>query len=34
MMRLVDILYALPFMIFIILLMVVFGRNLLCCSLP
>jgi len=27
-MRLVDILYALPFMIFIILLMVVFGRNL------
>lgn len=27
MMRLVDILYALPFMIFIILLMVVFGRN-------
>src|SRR5690606_39145741 len=28
MMRLVDILYALPFMIFIILLMVVFGRNL------
>lgn len=29
MMRLVDILYALPFMIFIILLMVVFGRNLL-----
>jgi oligopeptide transport system permease protein len=29
MMRLVDIMYALPFMIFIILLMVVFGRNLL-----
>ena len=29
MMRLVDILYALPFMIFIILLMVVFGRNIL-----
>ena len=29
MMRLVDILYALPFMIFIILLLVVFGRNLL-----
>ena len=29
MMRLVDTLYALPFMIFIILLMVVFGRNLL-----
>ena len=29
MMRLVDILYALPFMIFIILLMVVFGRSLL-----
>ena len=29
MMRLVDILYALPFMIFIILLMVVFGKNLL-----
>ncbi len=29
MMRLVDIIYALPFMIFIILLMVVFGRNLL-----
>ena len=28
-MRLVDILYALPFMIFIILLLVVFGRNLL-----
>ena len=28
MMRLVDIFYALPFMIFIILLMVVFGRNL------
>lgn len=27
MMRLVDILYALPFMIFIVLLMVVFGRN-------
>jgi oligopeptide transport system permease protein len=27
MMRLVDILYALPFMIFIILLMVIFGRN-------
>ncbi len=27
MMRLVDIMYALPFMIFIILLMVVFGRN-------
>ena len=27
MMRFVDILYALPFMIFIILLMVVFGRN-------
>lgn len=27
MMRIVDILYALPFMIFIILLMVVFGRN-------
>jgi oligopeptide transport system permease protein len=27
-MRLVDILYALPFMIFIILLMVIFGRNL------
>ena len=27
MMRLVDVLYALPFMIFIILLMVVFGRN-------
>ena len=29
MMRVVDILYALPFMIFIILLMVVFGRNIL-----
>ena len=29
MMRFVDIMYALPFMIFIILLMVVFGRNLL-----
>jgi len=29
MMRLVDIMYALPFMIFIILLMVVFGRSLL-----
>ena len=29
MMRIVDILYALPFMIFIILLMVVFGRNIL-----
>jgi oligopeptide transport system permease protein len=29
MMRLVDIIYALPYMIFIILLMVVFGRNLL-----
>ncbi|MFT5692748.1 MAG: oligopeptide transport system permease protein [Oceanicoccus sp.] len=29
MMRLVDILYALPFMIFIILLMVLFGRNML-----
>ncbi len=29
MMRLVDILYALPFMIFIVLLMVIFGRNLL-----
>ena len=29
MMRLVDIFYALPFMIFVILLMVVFGRNLL-----
>lgn len=29
MMRLVDILYALPFMIFIILLMVIFGRNIL-----
>lgn len=29
MMRVVDILYALPFMIFIILLMVVFGRNML-----
>ena len=29
MMRIVDILYALPFMIFIVLLMVVFGRNLL-----
>jgi oligopeptide transport system permease protein len=29
MMRLVDILYALPFMIFIVLLMVVFGRNIL-----
>ena len=28
-MRIVDILYALPFMIFIILLMVVFGRSLL-----
>ena len=27
MMRFVDILYALPFMIFIVLLMVVFGRN-------
>ena len=27
MMRFVDIVYALPFMIFIILLMVVFGRN-------
>ena len=27
MMRLVDILYALPFMIFIVLLMVIFGRN-------
>ena len=29
MMRLVDVLYALPFMIFIILLMVIFGRNIL-----
>jgi oligopeptide transport system permease protein len=29
MMRVVDILYALPFMIFIILLMVIFGRNIL-----
>ena len=29
MMRVVDILYALPFMIFIVLLMVVFGRNML-----
>ena len=29
MMRLVDMLYALPFMIFIVLLMVVFGRNIL-----
>ena len=29
MMRIVDMLYALPFMIFIILLMVVFGRNIL-----
>lgn len=29
MMRIVDILYALPFMIFIILLMVIFGRNIL-----
>jgi oligopeptide transport system permease protein len=29
MMRVVDILYAMPFMIFIVLLMVVFGRNLL-----
>jgi len=29
MMRLVDILYALPFMIFVVLLMVIFGRNLL-----
>jgi oligopeptide transport system permease protein len=29
MMRLVDILYALPYMIFIILLMVIFGRNIL-----
>ncbi|MAD57740.1 MAG: peptide ABC transporter permease, partial [Porticoccus sp.] len=29
MMRTVDILYALPFMIFIILLMVIFGRNIL-----
>ncbi len=29
MMRLVDIIYALPFMIFVILLMVVFGRNML-----
>ncbi len=29
MMRMVDILYALPFMIFIVLLMVVFGRNIL-----
>ena len=29
MMRLVDIMYALPFMIFIVLLMVVFGRNML-----
>ena len=29
MMRIVDIMYALPFMIFIILLMVIFGRNLL-----
>lgn len=29
MMRMVDILYALPFMIFIILLMVIFGRNIL-----
>ena len=29
MMRLIDILYALPFMIFIILLMVLFGRNML-----
>lgn len=29
MMRIVDIIYALPFMIFIVLLMVVFGRNLL-----
>jgi len=29
MMRIVDIMYALPFMIFIVLLMVVFGRNIL-----
>ena len=29
MMRMVDIIYALPFMIFIVLLMVVFGRNML-----
>lgn len=29
MMRLVDIIYALPFMIFVVLLMVVFGRNML-----
>jgi oligopeptide transport system permease protein len=29
MMRLVDIMYALPFMIFIVLLMVIFGRNIL-----
>ena len=29
MMRIVDILYALPFMIFIVLLMVIFGRNIL-----
>ena len=29
MMRMVDILYALPFMIFIVLVMVVFGRNML-----
>ena len=30
MMRIVDIMYALPFMIFIVLLMVVFGRNICC----
>ncbi|GIR69290.1 MAG: hypothetical protein CM15mP74_05410 [Halieaceae bacterium] len=34
MMRLVDILYALPFMIFIVLLMVVFGRNICSCFWP
>ena len=34
MMRIVDIMYALPFMIFIVLLMVVFGRNILLFLLP
>ena len=34
MMRIVDIMYALPFMIFIVLLMVVFGRNILLLLLP
>ena len=32
MMRTVDVLYALPFTIFIILLMVVFGNNISCYS--